>query len=376
MGARPRLAQRTRGLAVRAGLGWKASGERTAGDRHEDASAPFSLSARPAGNTSPLVPHPFRQISPLRSPVDVAVAVITRPDGSFLVAQRPPDKVYAGYWEFPGGKVEPGEAVARALARELHEELGIDVEQAYPWITRVYEYPHATVRLHFHRVVAWRGEPHCREHSGMTWQRADLLTVTPMLPANAPVLKALGLPEEYAVSNASAVGEARFLENLRRRLAGGLRLVQVRERTMARDRLIALVGEVMAIARAHGARVLVNADVAIARAAGADGVQLPSALLASLDARPQFELVGASCHDDAELRRAESLGVEFAVVGPVKPTPTHPGGAPLGWQGFRALVAGAAIPVYAIGGLTRADFDRAWESGAHGLAMIRGSWDQ
>jgi 8-oxo-dGTP diphosphatase len=311
----------------------------------------------------------------LASPVDVAVAVITRPDGSFLVAQRPADKVYAGYWEFPGGKVEAGEAVERALARELHEELGIDVERAYPWITRVYPYPHATVRLHFHRVVAWRGDPHCREHSGMVWQRADQLTVAPMLPANAPVLKALGLPAEYAVSNASVVGEARFLESLQRRLAGGLRLVQVREQMMARDRQIDLVRKVLAVARTHGARVLVNSDVEVARAAGADGVHLPSALLATLDARPQFELVGASCHRDAELRRAESIGADFAVAGPVKPTPTHPGGALLGWQGFRTLVAGAAIPVYAIGGLTRADFEQAWANGAHGLAMIRGSWD-
>jgi 8-oxo-dGTP diphosphatase len=308
-------------------------------------------------------------------PIDVAVAVVTRPDGSFLLARRPAGKVYAGYWEFPGGKVEPNEPVEQALARELHEELGIDVERAYPWITRVYAYAHATVRLHFHRVVAWRGEPHCREHEDMAWQRAESLTVAPMLPANAPVLHALGLPDEYAVSNASEIGEARFLQNLRRRLAGGLRLVQVREKTMPRERLIALTREVTGIARAQGARVLVNGDIEAARIAGADGVQLPSAQLASLSVRPQFALVGASCHVAAELRAAESLGADFAVVGPVRATPTHPGSTPIGWEGFRAVVAGSAIPVYAIGGLTRADFAPAWDSGAHGLAMIRGSWD-
>ncbi|MCC6609839.1 MAG: Nudix family hydrolase [Burkholderiales bacterium] len=308
-------------------------------------------------------------------PIDVAAAVVIRPDGSFLLARRPVGKVYAGYWEFPGGKVEPNESVERALARELHEELGIDVERAYPWITRVYAYAHATVRLHFHRVVAWRGEPHCREHEDMAWQRAGSLTVAPMLPANAPVLQALGLPDEYAVSNAAAIGEARFLANLRRRIAAGLRLVQVREKTMPYEQLVALVREATAIAHAERARVLVNGDIEAARVAGADGVQLPSAQLAALSVRPQFELVGASCHSAADLRRAESLGADFAVVGPVKATPTHPGGAPIGWEGFRAIVAGSAIPVYAIGGLTRADFAPAWESGAHGLAMIRGSWE-
>src|SRR3954453_12623628 len=89
--------------------------------------------------------------------IEVAAAVIQRPDGAFLLAQRPAGKVYAGYWEFPGGKVEPGEPVERALARELHEELGIDVATSYPWLVRVFTYPHATVRLNFRRVLHWKG---------------------------------------------------------------------------------------------------------------------------------------------------------------------------------------------------------------------------
>ncbi|MCL4800712.1 MAG: Nudix family hydrolase, partial [Burkholderiales bacterium] len=328
----------------------------------------------PAPVTPAPTPPRAAEGAPRGDPVDVAVAVLVRPDATVLLARRPAGKVYAGYWEFPGGKVEAGEAVEHALARELAEELGVEVERAYPWITRVFEYEHATVRLHFHRVVAWRGEPHCREHEGIVWQRVDALTVAPVLPANGPVLKALALPAEYAVSDAAGRGEARFLEDLRRRLAEGLRLVQVREKAMTRERLIALAGKVTLLARAHGARVLVNGDAEAARAAGADGVQLPAALLATLEVRPPFELVGASCHGAAELRRAEALGADFAVLGPVRATPTHPEAAPLGWSGFRALAAGAGIPVFAIGGLTRADFDAACASGAHGLAMIRGSW--
>src|ERR1700681_2810932 len=95
----------------------------------------------------PRVAQPPSFIADPTKVVDVGAAVITRPDGSFLLAQRPPGKVYAGYWEFPGGKVEPGEAAERALARELHEELGINVHRAYPWIRRVFTYPHATVGL-------------------------------------------------------------------------------------------------------------------------------------------------------------------------------------------------------------------------------------
>jgi 8-oxo-dGTP diphosphatase len=314
-------------------------------------------------------------MSSVETPVDVAAAIFTRPDGSFLLAQRPESKVYSGYWEFPGGKVEPGESVTHALAREIQEELGVEVRRAYPWITRVYTYPHATVRLHFHRVVEWHGTPRCKEHQAIAWQTLDSLTVSPLLPANGPVLGALSLPAEYAISNASEVGEASFLESLQRRLAGGLRLVQVRERSMPAATLARLVERVVAAARGYGARVLVNGDADVALATGADGVQLTERQLLGLADRPPLPLVGASCHGSETLRRAEALEANFAVLGPVKATPTHPGVALLGWDRFAAIAAQAAIPVYAIGGLTRTDFDAAWPHGAHGLAMIRGSWD-
>jgi 8-oxo-dGTP diphosphatase len=309
-------------------------------------------------------------------PVDVAVAVLTRSDGRVLLAQRPEGKVYSGYWEFPGGKVEPGESVARALARELHEELGIEVRRAYPWVTRTYTYSHATVRLHFFRVVAWDGDPQCKEHQATAWQAIGAVSVSPLLPANDPVLLALALPSEYAISNVSGMGEVHFLEVLQRRLAAGLRFVQVRERAMSTGELARLVERVLAAARPYGARIIVNGNVDVALATGANGVQLTERQLMTLDNRPPLALVGASCHGTDSLRRAESLGADFVVIGPVNATPTHPDAALLGWDGFAAIAAGAAIPAYAIGGLTRTDFEAAWARGAHGLAMIRGSWEE
>ena len=103
--------------------------------------------------------------------------MIQRPDGCFLLGQRPAGKVYAGYWEFPGGKVEAGEAPLPALARELREELGIEVETAYPWLTRDYDYAHAAVRLRFFRVVRWSGSLHGRERQRFVWQSPDAITV-------------------------------------------------------------------------------------------------------------------------------------------------------------------------------------------------------
>jgi 8-oxo-dGTP diphosphatase len=311
-----------------------------------------------------------------RRRIEVVAAVLQRPDGTFLLAQRPVGKVYEGYWEFPGGKVEPGEAPEAALARELHEELGIEVTRAYPWITREYEYEHAAVRLRFFRVTGWTGELHGRENQAFAWQRIDAPGVSPLLPANGPVLRALALPTFYGISNAHEVGTHIFLERLERALARGLRLVQIREKTMDAEALVELASQASTLARAHGAAVLVNADEASARRAGVAGVHLTSSRLMSVRARPDFETVGASCHDERELARAAELGLDFAVLGPVGQTTSHPGAPVLGWQRFRELVAKYPLPVYAIGGLKAEDLEDAWAAGAHGIAAIRGAWQQ
>lgn len=123
----------------------------------------------------------------VRKVTEVAVGVLMRPDGSFLLAQRPAGKPYEGYWEFPGGKLEPGESVEAALARELHEELGLDVTRCERWKVLEHDYPHAYVRLHFCKVVGWRGEPHGREGQAFAWQQAPV-SVGPLLPATIPVV--------------------------------------------------------------------------------------------------------------------------------------------------------------------------------------------
>ncbi|MDR2195470.1 MAG: Nudix family hydrolase [Gallionellaceae bacterium] len=307
--------------------------------------------------------------------VEVAAAVLLRPDGAFLLAQRPADKIWAGYWEFPGGKIETGETAHHALTRELREELGIDTVTAYPWITRTFEYPHATVRLHFFRVTEWRGEPQPHEGQTFAWQHADRpLAVSPMLPANAPVLRALALPSLYAISNVAELGEAEFLRRLDIALRNGLKLAQLREKQLSRDAICALAQRMLPSLRAHGARLLINGDVELARETGADGVQLNGAQLASLQSRPDVEWCGASCHNAEELRRAEALGCDFALLSPVLPTRSHPDTPALGWEKFAALAAGASIPVYALGGLELADRQTAWRHGAHGIALLRQAW--
>jgi 8-oxo-dGTP diphosphatase len=306
--------------------------------------------------------------------IEVAAAVIERPDGAFLMASRPEGKVYAGWWEFPGGKVEAGESARQALDRELHEELGIEVKMAYPWLNRAFDYDHARVMLRFFRVTEWTGEPHAREgQGGLAWTHAARPDVTPILPANGPVLRGMELPLVYGISAASDLGVAEFLDRLERALAKGLRLVQLREKSLPHSELVALAGRVAGLCREHGAQLMINRDIELASRLGA-GVHLTSTQLEQLGQRPDLPWVGASCHNVGELERAAAVGADFVVLGPVLATASHPGAVGMGWRSFAAMILDCPLPVFALGGLSGEDIACARSAGAHGLAMRSGAW--
>ena len=318
---------------------------------------------------------------------DVAVAVLLRSDGSFLLSSRPTGKPYAGYWEFPGGKIEPGESVRDALRRELIEELNVVIDTCYPWFTFVMVYQHATVRLHTWRVTAWHdadaGGMHGREGQQFAWQTSvETIDVTPTLPGCVPIFRALSLPTRYLVTCTGECGIDTILRRLRALPADdasnttldkafGKVMVQIREKGLDALARATFAREVLAIGRARGFRVLINGDAALAQTIGAAGVHLSSAELAVLDERPPFDWVGASVHSRAELERAVRLRCDFVVLGAVRDTPSHPDAAPLTWPGFAAAVQDTPIPVYAIGGMTPADLPEAISHGAHGIAMMR-----
>jgi len=315
-----------------------------------------------------------------------AVGVIQRDNGLVLLGERPVGKPWAGYWEFPGGKVEPDETPAQALARELQEELGITPTLYYPWITRTYDYPAKytvdgvlesrakTVKLHFFVVVEWSGEPLGLELQALSWQSPERLTVAPMLPANAPILAALCLPPIYAISNLSELGEDLFFVRLRQALDDGLMMIQVREKQLSPEALMLFAEQVIEVAGPYGAKVFINGDVALALTLNAAGVHLTSRQLMRLQAKPEGMLSGTSCHNQEELAHAAKLGLDYAVLSPVQATLSHADVAPLGWDAFEVLIKDYPIPVYALGGMQPQDLRIARLHGAHGIAMQRAVW--
>lgn len=323
--------------------------------------------------------------------IRVAVAILQRKNESgqieFLLASRPSDKGWAGWWEFPGGKIEEGESPEHALTRELAEELGIKPTVTQKWLVRQYDYPVThdslakTVLLHFYFVTAWQGEPTPQEKQQLSWQNAQHLSVEPILPANLPIMKALALPPVYAISNVAEMGESAYLDALQSALNKGLRLVQVREKNLTKDAFIRISKQIVTLAKPYKAKVLISQDIALARDLGADGVHLPSQDLLLLKTKPtaglaEDFLVAASCHHAAELAHAEMLGLDFVVLSPVKSTQSHPEMDAMGWEKFAALAQKTSLPVYALGGMRLPDLPIALSYGARGIAYQRGLINQ
>lgn len=314
--------------------------------------------------------------------VQVAVAILIRPNGEYLLASRPQGKGWAGWWEFPGGKIEAGESPEHALIRESQEELGITPTAIQPWIKRRYDYPAThdseakTVLLHFFFVSAWQGELQAREGQQFAWQHPQKLNVHPVLPANAPIMQALSLPSVYAISNLAEMGEDNFLQALRKQLDNGLQLMQVRESQLSAEQLAEFSEKILKLCSEYDSRCLLNGEPDQAVKFGYQGVHLNSQRLMALTNKPENLLVGASCHDLTELEKAQTLQLDFALLSPVLPTRSHPETTGLGWEKFSEIVNGLEIPVYALGGMHLEHLAHALACGARGVAMQRAIWMQ
>ena len=341
--------------------------------------------------------------------IHVVAGVLFDASGRVLIAQRPGGTHLAGRWEFPGGKLAPGESREAGLARELAEELGVRVLAARPLIRVEHRYPERDVVLDVWSVVSYSGEPYGREGQSIAWRDIRSLDSAEFPPADVPVLAALRLPRRYLVTPEPDRHWSAFLERLAARVEQGFDMVQLRAKSLREPALLDLGARAAEICRRGGATLLVNADPEVARRCGAGGVHLSSDRLARMLREPSVVdgdavatsggacesigedgrtggsvaarnssrfLVGASCHDAGDFERARAANCDFAVLGPVMETTTHPGAPVLQWSGFERLARGAGMPVYAIGGLGDDDIAAASSSGGQGVAAIRAFWGE
>lgn len=248
-----------------------------------------------------------------RKVTHVAVGVLWRDDGRVLLADRPAGKPYAGYWEFPGGKVEPGEPVTAALQRELREELGIEIGSSTSWVTFEFDYPHAYVRLYFHRIRRWSGEPQGREGQRFLFIDPTAELPQPLLPAAIPALRWLGLPLTAVFVRREALSRYAADDRRDHRPAGALS-----------SRLLVVDGDWRLAGAASAARiaadtvgrrdVLIAVGPAAAQAAGVDGALLDARTRESARRRPDGRWLGYWADTECELQRAVGDGCDFAVV--------------------------------------------------------------
>lgn len=306
----------------------------------------------------------------------VMAAVMRDASGRVLLAQRPPGKHLAGMWEFPGGKLEPGETPAAALARELKEELGIALLRAEPLIRVPCHAPGRELLLDAWQTDRWNGEPQSLEGQALQWLPPGQVDPSILAPADRAILQAVRLPARYAITPADVAPESydAWFERIGQAIACGGQLVQLRLPLWPRERVRELAAALLPLARRQGVPLLLNGDIEGARVLGI-GVHLKETQLAALSARPlpPTHLVGASCHDAASLTRAGQIA-DFATLSPVAATRSHPQTPPLGWAAFATLAEAAALPVYALGGMVPPDVAQARDNRAQGVAGIRGFW--
>lgn len=300
--------------------------------------------------------------------IEVAAGVLTDTRGRVLLMQRLPGKHLAGLWEFPGGKLEPGESIEHALARELREELGIEAHGFAPLISLPWRYPEKTVRLHALHVAGWRGEPHAREGHPLRWMAVEQIDPAEMPAADKPIVAALRLPLHYVITANEPHPDRNkaFLQ-----APGRSSLLQLRWPHRDRADVRACANDLLECTPGLKSHLLINADIELARELEV-GVHLRAAQLHELRERPlpATQWVGASCHDADELERAAAIGADFATLSPVRATASHPNAKPLGWERFAQLVHEARLPVYALGGIGPDDLERARAAGAQGVAGI------
>jgi len=311
--------------------------------------------------------------------IEVAVGVLSRQcaDQQFevLVAQRLVKDRYFEKWEFPGGKLEQGESPFSALCRELNEELEIDVLKATPLIRLDHNYPDRHVRLHVFEISEFSGQAHGKEGQAVQWLKPQQCAELDFLQANEPIVNAVVLPKFVLITDITKYGLDKTMDRIvsLQKKHGNI-IVQLREKTNDLAVLSAYKSKITPLLK-QGSLLMLNDEPDVAKQLGFDGVHLNAGRASKLVKKNDQGLkwVGVSCHDSSELKHAEKVA-DFALLSPIQSTNSHPEQTPKGWDFFSNRVKVAALPVYALGGLSFNDCEKARLNQGQGVAMLSAAW--
>ncbi|MBA3582775.1 MAG: Nudix family hydrolase [Gammaproteobacteria bacterium] len=312
-----------------------------------------------------------------RKRITVVAGVIQDSAGRVLIARRHNDAHQGGKWEFPGGKLEVGESLLQALARELEEELGIHIQKTAPLISIQHDYSDKSISLHVFRVNDYLDCPRSLENQPLAWCWPDELNPENFPAANVPIIHALQLPPVYVVSADCKIGEeTEFIEVAKSVLQNGAKLLQLRCPSLPKNRFISLAQTLKNLCETKSAKLMLNMPPDEFDSSIGHGLHLSSHYLHAINKNTLTDIawVSAACHDVTELQRATELGVNFALISPVCVTRSHAEKTPLGWEKFAELTAQANFPIYALGGMNSSMIKEVQALGAQGVAGISAFW--
>lgn len=306
--------------------------------------------------------------------IDVVVGVIRDAEGRILLTQRQQHQDFAQCWEFPGGKIEPGETAEQALRRELREEVSIEATCYTPLIEVPWHYAHKSVCLRVYLVSGWQGVPAAAEGQQMRWVPMVNLAQMDFPAANRSIIHALTLSDCYAITGDFAGLDA-LLHKATRALERGAGALQLRAK-LSDKAYIDAANALLPLVRTYNARLILNTSFELWQDCPEADWHATSDRLASLMARPVplSTLFTASVHNKSQLQQAVAAGVDAVLLSPVLPTLSHPDEPALGWDVAQTLIAMSPVPVYALGGLAISDLAQAKALGFQGIAAIGAFW--
>lgn len=308
------------------------------------------------------------------NPVHVAVGVLLNEDDEVLVALRSAELHQGGLWEFPGGKVEPGESVESALAREFEEELGINISACSPMTQIRHDYVDKSVLLDVWRVREFEGSPEGREGQPIEWRAISDLKAKDFPQANERIIRVLRLPARIAVT--PDVGEFEQVSKLiEYQIEQDLQLIYFRQTELAAATYLDWYARAEQLSKGSSTRLMFcppSDRIAGFAMPEIQALHITSKQLQSVQSRPTPRqiLFSVSCHNLQELQKAEEVDADFAFLSPVSATDKYSSTELLGWDGFRNLAGQVNMPVFALGGMSEADLAISRAYGAFGIAGI------